>query len=61
MFDNINDSDFVLGIDYKKTFITLRGRSLFIIGGVGGWAILGDHEKNSTPNGLGVKILFMNP
>ena len=23
MFDSINDSDFVLGIDYKKTFITL--------------------------------------
>ena len=23
LFDSINDSDFVLGIDYKKTFITL--------------------------------------
>ena len=23
MFDSINDSDFVLGIDYKKTYITL--------------------------------------
>ena len=23
MFDGINDSDFLLGIDYKKTFITL--------------------------------------
>ena len=23
MFDSINDSDFVLGIDYKKTFNTL--------------------------------------
>ena len=28
----------------------------------GGWASLGEggHEKNSTPNGGGVKISFMN-
>ena len=44
----------------------IGGRSLFTswgwgLGGGGGWAILGGHENNSTPNGGGVKISFVNP